>query len=141
MLDTLAPGRIVFGVSTGFTGRRTMGLGAVKLADMQEYIRIVQALWRGETVEMDLEGKRRPIRMLNPELGLINVHDPIPLYIAASGPRGRRLTAKLGAAWIDNVADAERGAAVLEQMRAAWQDAGRTRDALQAIAWIGGAVL
>src|SRR5215813_11344335 len=92
-LNKLAPGRIVFGVSTGFTGRRTMGLGAVKLADMQEYIRIVQALWRGETVEMGLEGKRRPIRMLNPELGLINIDDPIPLYIAASGPRSRKLTA------------------------------------------------
>ena len=124
-LNKLAPGRIVFGISTGFTGRRTMGLGAVKLADMEEYIRIVQALWRGETVEMELEGKRRPIRMLNPELGLINMHDPIPLFIAASGPRARALTAKLGAGWIDNVADAERGAATLEQMRAAWQQAGR----------------
>ncbi len=127
-LNKLAPGRIVFGVSTGFTGRRTMGLGAVKLADMEEYIRIVQALWRGETVEMELEGKRRPIRMLNPELGLINMHDPMPLFIAASGPRARALTAKLGAAWIDNVADVERGAATLEQMRAAWQQAGHARD-------------
>ena len=140
-LNKLAPGRIVFGISTGFTGRRTMGLGAVKLADMEEYIRIVQALWRGETVEMELEGKRRPIRMLNPELGLINTHDPIPLFIAASGPRARKLTAKLGAGWIDNVADAERGAATLEQMRATWQQAGRPRDELQAVAWIGGAVL
>jgi 5,10-methylenetetrahydromethanopterin reductase len=140
-LNKLAPGRIAFGISTGFTGRRTMGLGAVKLADMEEYIRIIQALWRGETVEMELEGKRRPIRLLNPELGLINTEDPIPLFIAASGPRARRLTAKLGAAWIDNVADAERGAATLEQMRAAWEEAGRSRDALQAVAWIGGAVL
>jgi alkanesulfonate monooxygenase SsuD/methylene tetrahydromethanopterin reductase-like flavin-dependent oxidoreductase (luciferase family) len=140
-LNKLAPGRIVFGVSTGFTGRRTMGLGAVKLADMEEYIRIIQALWRGETVEMELEGRRRPIRMLNPELGLINVQDPIPTYIAASGPRARKLTAKLGAAWIDNVADVERGTATLEQMHAAWHEAGRSRDALEAVAWIGGAVL
>ena len=140
-LNKLAPGRIVFGISTGFTGRRTMGLGAVKLADMEEYIRVVQALWRGETVEMELEGKRRPIRLLNPELGLINLHDPIPLFIAASGPRARKLTAKLGAGWIDNVADVERGTATLEQMRAAWQEAGHARDELQAVAWIGGAVL
>ena len=65
----LAPGRIVFGVSTGFTGRRTMGLGAVKLADMEEYICIVHALWRGETVEFSVEGKRRKIRLLNPNWG------------------------------------------------------------------------
>ena len=32
-LNKLAPGRIDFGVGTGFTGRRAMGLGAVKLAD------------------------------------------------------------------------------------------------------------
>jgi 5,10-methylenetetrahydromethanopterin reductase len=140
-LNKLAPGRIAFGISTGFTGRRTMGLGAVKLADMEEYIRIIQALLRGETVEMELEGRRRPIRMLNPELGLINIQDPIPLFIAASGPRARKLTAKLGANWIDNVADVARGTATLEQMRAAWQEAARPRDDLRAIAWIGGAVL
>jgi 5,10-methylenetetrahydromethanopterin reductase len=140
-LNKLAPGRIVFGVSTGFTGRRTMGLGAVRLADMEEYIRIVQALWRGETVDMELEGKRRPIRLLNPELGLINTHDPIPLFIAASGPRARKLTAKLGAGWIDNVADVDRGVATLQQMCTTWQEAGRAREDLSAIAWIGGAVL
>lgn len=140
-LNTLAPGRIVFGISTGFTGRRTMGLGAVKLSDMEEYIRIVRALWRGETVEMELEGQPRPIRLLNPELGLINIDDPIPLFIAASGPRSRKLTAKLGAAWIDNVADEQRGAEMLQQMRATWQEAGRAGDDLQSVAWTGGAVL
>ena len=30
-LNKLAPGRIDFGVGTGFTGRRAMGLGALKL--------------------------------------------------------------------------------------------------------------
>jgi 5,10-methylenetetrahydromethanopterin reductase len=90
---------------------------------------------------MELEGERRSIRMLNPELGLINMDDPIPLYIAASGPRARKLTAKLGAAWIDNVADAERGATTLEQMRAAWREAGHAGDSLESVAWIGGAVL
>src|SRR5271156_2211561 len=99
-LNKLAPGRIDFGISTGFTGRRTMGLGAVKLSDMEEYIRIVQGLWRRETVEAEVEGKQRLIRFLNPDLGLINLDDPMPLYIAASGPRARALTAKLDAGWI-----------------------------------------
>jgi len=56
-LNKLAPGRVIFGVSTGFTGRRTMGLGAVKLADMEQYIGVIQALWRGETVEFAVEGR------------------------------------------------------------------------------------
>src|SRR5271155_1229346 len=42
-LNKLAPGRIDFGVGTGFTGRRAMGLGAIKLAEMDEYIRVVMA--------------------------------------------------------------------------------------------------
>jgi len=113
----------------------------VKLADMAEYIRVVQALWRGETVETEIEGRRRQIRFMSLELGLTNTQDPIPLYIAATGPRARALTAKLGAAWIDNVADAERGTATLQQMRGVWQEAGRTPDSLTAVAWIGGAVL
>src|SRR6201746_1345794 len=50
-LNKLAPGRIDFGVGTGFTGRRTMGLGAGKLSEMEEYCRVVMALLRGETVE------------------------------------------------------------------------------------------
>ncbi len=140
-LNKLAPNRIIFGVSTGFTGRRTMGLGAVKLADMETYIQLIQALWRGEAVDFAVEGKRRKIRLLNPELGLINTADPIPTYIAASGPKARALTAKLGAGWIDNVADPEKGAATLAEMRAAWQSAGRDPGTLTSVAWIGGAVL
>jgi len=140
-LNKLAPGRIDFGISTGFTGRRTMGLGAVKLSDMAEYIRIVQALWRGETVEMEIEGQRRLVGFLNPELGLINVTDPMPLYIAASGPRARTLTAKLDAGWIDGALSVERAAANLELMCGAWTAAGRDAGALNAVAWAGGAVL
>jgi 5,10-methylenetetrahydromethanopterin reductase len=99
-LNKLAPGRIDFGAGTGFTGRRAMGLGAVKLADLEEYCRVVMALLRGETVEAEIEKKKRLIRLLNPELGLINTRDPIPLYVAASGPRARSVAAKRGGeAW------------------------------------------
>jgi 5,10-methylenetetrahydromethanopterin reductase len=82
-LNGLAPGRIDFGVGTGFSARRAMGLGAIKLADMEEYIRVVYALMAGETVETAVEGRRRKIRFLNPEIGLFNTKDPIPLHISA----------------------------------------------------------
>src|SRR4029077_15219525 len=42
-LNGRAPGRIDFGIGTGFSARRAIGLGAVKLAEMAEYIRVVQA--------------------------------------------------------------------------------------------------
>jgi 5,10-methylenetetrahydromethanopterin reductase len=140
-LNKLAPGRIDFGISTGFSGRRAMGLGTVRLAEMAEYIRVVQALWRGETVEAEMEGAPRMIRFLNPELGLINTTDPIPLYIAATGPKARALTAKLGAGWIDGAPSVARSTAALGIMRAEWAKAGRAEDTLNATAWAGGAVL
>ena len=114
-LNKLAPGRIDFGISTGFTGRRAMGMGAVKLADMAEYSRVVQALWRGETVQTEIEGQRRLIGLLNPELGLINLKDEMPLYIAASGPRARALTARLGAGWIDGAPSVTRTTTLLHR--------------------------
>ena len=57
-LNQLAPGRIDFGVGTGFTGRRAMGLCAMKLADMEEYIRIVFDLLDGELLEAEFEGRK-----------------------------------------------------------------------------------
>jgi len=140
-LNKLAPGRIDFGVGTGFTGRRAMGLGAVKLADMAEYIRVVQALLRDETVEAEIEGKRRLIRLLNPELGLVNTRDPVPLYIAATGPRARRLTATLGAGWINTAGDVAGAAAGMREMEGLWREAGQAREALDTVVLTGGAIL
>ena len=140
-LNKLAPGRIDFGIGTGFTGRRAMGLGAVKLADMEEYIRVVMALLRGETVEAEIERKKRLIRLLNPELGLINTRDPIPLWVAASGPRARALTAKLGAGWIATAGDVEGAVAAMADMRERRVAAGRGAEALASVVLTGGAIL
>ena len=104
-LNQLAPGRIDFGVGTGFTGRRTMGLGAMKQGNMEEYIRVVMALLDGETPDFEVEGKKHKITFLNPELKLINLRDEVKLHISAYGPRGRALTARLGAGWLNFVGD------------------------------------
>jgi 5,10-methylenetetrahydromethanopterin reductase len=140
-LNALAPGRIDFGISTGFTARRTMGLRPVKLADMEEYIRVVRGLLAGQTLEWTFEGKRRKIRFLNPEIGAVNIADPIPLHLSALGPRARRLTAKLGAGWIHATANPAHAQAALADMQAAWRDAGRAAAGLHATAAIAGCVL
>jgi 5,10-methylenetetrahydromethanopterin reductase len=139
-LNALAPGRVDFGISTGFTARRTMGVRPVKLADMEEYVRVVRGLLAGETVEWTFEDTRRKIRFLNPEIGAVNIADPIPLHVSALGPRGRRLTARLGAGWIHATAGVAHASAALADMQAAWRDAGPT-SALQATATIAGCVL
>jgi 5,10-methylenetetrahydromethanopterin reductase len=140
-VNKLAPGRIDFGIGTGFTARRAMGLGAVKLRVLEEYVRAVMALLREETIEAELEGQSRLIRLLNPELGLINTKDPIGLYVAAAGPRARELTARLGAGWINATADVTGAVAALDQMRTAWSEAGHQPGALEAVALTGGVVL
>ena len=124
-LNELAPGRIAFGVSTGHTARRTMGLKPVSLARMEEYILMVQALLGRQTVDWCEEGATHRIRFLNPEAGLINTEDPIPLHISAFGPKARALTAKLGAGWIGGSGNPAAAANALDEMRAAWQGAGR----------------
>src|SRR6185503_12917903 len=140
-LNALAPGRIDFGVSTGFTARRTMGLGPVKLHDMAEYIRIVQRLLAGDTLEWTFEGKRRKIRFLSPEIGVVNVEDPIPLHISALGPRGRKLTAELGASWIQAAGHLGAARAAVADMQAAWRAAGIDPARRVATAFTGGCVL
>ena len=140
-LNALAPGRIDFGISTGFTARRTMGLKPVTLADMKTYIGIVQRLLARDTLEWTFEGKRRKIRFLNPELDVFNVKDPIPLHISALGPRGRALTAELGAHWIQATGHVGTARAAVEGMHGAWRAAGVDPASRIATAFTGGCVL
>src|SRR5438874_9645956 len=127
-LNGLAPGRIDFGVGTGVSAPRAMGIGALKLAEMEDYIRTVYALLAGETVETQIEGKRRKIRFLNPEIGLFNTKDPIPLHISAYGPKSQALTARLNANWKCFIQDVPGGIAAIESMQRSWAAAGRSAD-------------
>ena len=43
-LNALAPGRVIAGLGTGYTARRTMGLPAQKMSDIREYARVMRAL-------------------------------------------------------------------------------------------------
>ena len=128
-------------LGTGFSARRAMGLGAVRLAEMEEYVRVVYGLLNNETVETAIEGKRRKIRFLNPEIGLINTKDTIPLHVSAYGPRSQALTAKLNSGWKTFVSDVPGALGVLESMQQSWKAAGRNGADLYATAWTCGCVL
>jgi len=140
-LNKLAPGRIDFGVGTGFTARRAMGFGAIKMKDMEAYIAQVYGLLRGEIVEFEMEGERRKIRLMNPELGLYNTKDPIPLHLSAFGPRTRALTARLEAGWVDFVSNVDHAVREVTAMREEWSKAGHAPSALSATAFALGCVL
>src|SRR3954452_4886371 len=88
-LNGMAPGRIEFGVGTGFSARRAMGLGAMKLADMEEYIRVVYGVLNGETLETTMEANHKKTHFLTPDAILINLHEPVQLPTSAYGPRSQ----------------------------------------------------
>ncbi len=139
-INKLAPGRIKFGVGTGFTGRRTMGQKAMKLKDMETYINDVLGLLKGDIVDWYSEGKDHPIRFLNPDLGLINIEDDIPLFISAFGARSRQLTAKMGAGWLNFGGSPEDALQSLEAMQADWKSGGQS-DSLHSTLFTLGCVL
>src|SRR5215469_12115567 len=118
-----------------------MGLGAMKLADMEEYIRVVYGLLRGEIVETEIEGKSRKIQFLNPDAGLFNTTDPIPLHVSAYGPRSQKLTAKLGAHWKTFIQDVPGALGAIDGMKQDWAASGRPAGDLYATAWVCGCVL
>ena len=141
-LNGMAPGRIDFGVGTGFSARRAMGLGAMKLADMEEYIRVVYAPAgrrdgrnhdRGQAQEDPLPQSRcRP-----------DQHATIrsALHVSAYGPKSQALTAKLNAGWKTFVSDVPGALTAVQRCRQSWTQAGRSAGDLYATAWACGCVL
>jgi 5,10-methylenetetrahydromethanopterin reductase len=140
-INKLAPGRVKFGVGTGFTGRRTMGQSAMKLNDMERYINDVQGLLAGEIINWHSEGKDHPIKFLNPDLGLINIEDNIPLHISAFGEKSRKLTASMAAGWLNFAGSPDEALSTLGAMQAAWQTQGRAEDTLHSTLFTLGCVL
>jgi 5,10-methylenetetrahydromethanopterin reductase len=108
---------------------------------MEEYIRVVYGLLNGETLETTVEGKRKKIRFLNADFGLINTRDPIRLHVSAYGPKSQELTAKLNAGWKSFISDVPGSMAALEGMRQAWRAGGHSAGDLYATAWACGCVL
>lgn len=140
-LNQLAPGRIVFGAGTGFTGRRTMGQGPMTLAALETYVQQVEALLRGERIDFALEGQSARTGFLDPRPPVMNISDPIPTHISAFGPKGRMLTARLGAGWLGSVGSPDSEAEAFADMRTAWKAEGRDPATLHATLVGSGAVL
>jgi 5,10-methylenetetrahydromethanopterin reductase len=128
-------------VGTGFTARNTMGLGAMRLDDLREHVRVVQGLLAGETVEWEHEGQRRKIRFLNPDAGLIDIGHRVPLHLSAFGPRARALTAEVADGWMHFVGRLAAGLRDVREMSEACRAAGRAPESLYRTAFVMGCVL
>jgi 5,10-methylenetetrahydromethanopterin reductase len=118
-----------------------MGLGPYKVSDMDEYIRVVMAMLRGEKPDFHIEGKARKVGFLNPETKLINIDDQIPVYISALGPKTRRVTAELDANWINVNFTEEFSAVTARDMDAQYRAAGKDPAGKRTTIFSFGAVL
>lgn len=126
-LNRLAPGRLHLGIGTGNTAMRTMGQRPMRLAEYDEYLRVLAALLRGETVDYRHGDVTRPIRMLAGPERRLSLEPKIPLYVSGFGPRAMELAGKHGDGLV--FAIPPRGVPVAEALgraRAGAAAAGRT---------------
>jgi 5,10-methylenetetrahydromethanopterin reductase len=86
----------------------------MRIKDYAEYLRVLSALLRGETVDYTYHGVTRPITMLMHEDKYMNLEPNIPLYISGFGPRAMQLAGVYGDGLV--FAIPPRGMAVPEAM-------------------------
>lgn len=90
-LEHIAPGRLMVGFGTGFTGRAGLGQKPLTWAYMKRYVVQVRALLRGEPVEID----GGMAQLLASPGWLPGRPIATPLLIAAQGPKGRAVAAEV----------------------------------------------
>ena len=95
-INALAPGRVFFGVGTGNTALRVMGLPPQRIAEFDRYLGTVAPLLRGKETMLREGGRQLPIRHIMPDAGFVNFRDAIPLYVSAFGPKSLALAGKHG---------------------------------------------
>lgn len=84
-LEHLAPGRLMVGYGTGFTGRAGMGKKPLTLAHMRTHVSQVKALLRGDVAEID----GGLAQILASDGWLPDRPIGVPIYMAGQGPRAR----------------------------------------------------
>ena len=90
-LEQIAPGRLMVGFGTGFTGRAGMGKKPLSLASMRVHIAQVKALLRGDIADID----GGLARILASDGWLPGRPINVPVYMAAQGPRARALAKEI----------------------------------------------
>lgn len=128
-LHELTDGRAILGIGTGDSSLRTMGLKPMKLAELEEYLETIRALFRGEDAKEPATGE--PFR-------LNYLSDPIdvPIYIAASAPRILELTGRIADGCVMLVGtDPNFIAGGLERIAAGARAAGRDPSDVRIVLW------
>jgi 5,10-methylenetetrahydromethanopterin reductase len=114
-IDELAPGRTLLGWGIGDTAVRLAGLKPARMKELEASTRLMRALLDGEGVEV---GADRPARLPH--------HRPVPIWIAAGGPRTLRMAGGVADGVFIRVGTHESNIkTAVEAIRAGAADAGR----------------
>jgi 5,10-methylenetetrahydromethanopterin reductase len=119
-VQQLSGGRLRVGLASGDSALRNIGVGPASVDLLEEYAIAVRALAAGSTV-----------RWGEAELTLHWLEDPVPvpLWLAAEGPRTQRLAGRIADGVIlSNCLTPERMGAAREQLAAGAAEAGRSVD-------------
>jgi alkanesulfonate monooxygenase SsuD/methylene tetrahydromethanopterin reductase-like flavin-dependent oxidoreductase (luciferase family) len=141
-INQIAPGRTFLDIGTGHTAMRVMGQHPMRIKDFREYLRVVRALLQGEAVEYTYAGRTREIQFLHRDLHYLNLEQPIPIHVAANGPKACEIAGEFGDGWVTavgNPAEVKAQRAMIDQGA---RKAGRKlSDSFVTTALIGGCVL
>ena len=92
LVGLVGPERVIIGAGTGFTGRRAMGQKPLRWADFPDMVADIQALLRGETIDVD----GRAARMLHWPGQAVERPIEVPWIVGMNGPRGLAAAAEMG---------------------------------------------
>lgn len=95
-IASLAPGRVWAGLGTGHTGRECLGLKRLSAATVRDYASDVRALLAGEEIVHRFGNTERRVRLQHRGAMRVDPERPIPIYIAANGPKATAAAAEAG---------------------------------------------
>lgn len=127
-INALAPGRTFFGVGSGNTARRVMGLPPQRIKEFESYIRTLLPLLKGEEVEFEYEGHENLVKHIMPDKGFVNFEDQIPLYISGFGPKSLGIAGKYGDGAIIGATRSTSMSSMWRMVQAGARDSGRKLD-------------
>ena len=120
-IDELAPGRVLLGWGVGDTAVRLAGLRPARVKELEDSTRLLRALLDGDEVDV---GAARPARLPH--------HRPVPVWIAAGGPRTLRMAGGVADGVFLRVGTHRANLqTAIELVRAGARDAGRKPDAVK----------
>jgi 5,10-methylenetetrahydromethanopterin reductase len=98
-LNAIAPGRVICGIGTGNTARRTLGMLPTKMAELERFTTQLQDFCAGRTTEYSEGQRTREIGFLH--VGpYVNTDDPVEFVVAAFGLKAAAIAGRRGAGTI-----------------------------------------